>query len=194
MNRNILSATIAEGNQLSFEPGVNILWGDVAEGMLWELASIFSGCKTERMVTARIAWRSGVCYQVTNVGGAVAIEGVEGAVVTPNMAMRFHKQRFRERRDYACILDGGLPKRSPSMGESDLRLMQFDTFLRGLRKEDDHPLFLCNLLERLDEAVDLHPIFEALNTTGRQVFIAVPHYYKLKTLEEMPYDATIHPL
>jgi hypothetical protein len=47
-------------------------------------------------------------------------------------------------------------------------------------------------LERLDESVDLQPIFKALNATGRQVFIVVPHYYEINTLEEMPYD--IHTL
>lgn len=30
-----------------------------------------------------------------------------------------------------------------------------------------------------------------LKATGRQVLIAVPHYYKL---EEMPYDTAVHPL
>ena len=50
----------------------------------------------------------------------------------------------------------------------------------------------ANFFERLDEAVDLQPITEALNATGRQVFIAVPHYYNMKQMEEMPYD--IHTL
>ena len=63
-----------------------------------------------------------------------------------------------------------------------------------LAKEDDCPLFVCNFLERLDETVDLKTIFEALNATGRQVFISVPHYYEIKTLEEMPYDTAIHTL
>ena len=61
----------------------------------------------------------------------------------------------------------------------------------ALANEDDLPLFVCNFLERLDEAVDLQSIFEALNATGRQVFIVVPHYYEINTLEEMPYDIYI---
>ena len=59
-------------------------------------------------------------------------------------------------------------------------------------KEDARPLFVCNFLERLDEAVDLHPIFQTLNATGRQVFIAVPHYYEINTLEELYHDTAIH--
>ena len=34
--------------------------------------------------------------------------------------------------------------------------------------------------------------FEALNATGRQVFIAVPRYYNIKNLEENGSGATIH--
>ncbi len=73
-----------------------------------------------------------------------------------------------------------------------------DLLLKKLRetlvKEDDRPLFICSFLERLDEAVDLHPIFEALNATGRQVFIAAPHYYKINTWEEIYHDTAIHTL
>ena len=61
-------------------------------------------------------------------------------------------------------------------------------------KGDDRPLFVCNFLERLDEAVDLHPIFHSLKATGRQVFIAVPHYYIINTWEELFYDTAIHTL
>ena len=73
-----------------------------------------------------------------------------------------------------------------------------DLLLKKLRetidKGDDRPLFVCNFLERLDEAVDLHPIFQTLNATGRQVFIAVPHYYEINTLEELYHDTAIHTL
>lgn len=73
-------------------------------------------------------------------------------------------------------------------GEGDLWL----TILRdALSESDDRPLFICNFLERLDEAVDLHPIFEALHAAGRQVFIAVPHYYNIEKLEELCHGATI---
>ena len=73
-----------------------------------------------------------------------------------------------------------------------------DLLLKKLRetidKGDDRPLFVCNFLERLDEAVDLHPIFQTLNATGRQVFIAVPHYYEINTWEELYLDTAIHTL
>ena len=69
-----------------------------------------------------------------------------------------------------------------------------DLAIDTLKQKDDCPLFICNFLERLDEAVDLRSIFEALNATGRQVFIAVPHYYEIKELEGMPYDTSIHTL
>jgi hypothetical protein len=73
-----------------------------------------------------------------------------------------------------------------------------DLLLKKLRettgKGDERPLFICGFLERLDEAVDLHPIFKALNATGRQVFIAVPHYYKINTWEELYHDTAIHTL
>ena len=76
-------------------------------------------------------------------------------------------------------------------GEGDLWL----TILRdALSESDDRPLFICNFLERLDEAVELHPIFDALKSTGRQVFIAVPHYYEINTWEELYHDTAIHTL
>lgn len=66
-----------------------------------------------------------------------------------------------------------------------------DLLLKKLRetidKEEDRPLFVCTFLERLDESVALRPIFDALNATGRQVFIAVPHYYIINTWEELFY-------
>ncbi len=65
-----------------------------------------------------------------------------------------------------------------------------DTF----KQKDDRPLFVFNFLERLDEAIDLQEAFEALDATGRQVFIAAPHYYEIKDLEGIPYDTRIHPL
>jgi hypothetical protein len=159
MNRKIMSAIVVEGNPLSFVPGINILWGEEAEDVLRALVSIFCEEKTGRAVKAKVTGRSGVC---------------------------FHKHRLLERRDCSCVFYGAVPKHGPCMGESDLRLLQFDTFLRGLRKGDERPLFLCNMLDRLDEAVDLRPIFKALNATGRQVFIAVPPDYKIKALEEKP--------
>ena len=89
-----------------------------------------------------------------------------------------------------CILDGSRLPVGMS-GASDLLL---DKLNATIAQKDARPLFVCNFLERLDEAVDLQPIFEALNATGRQVFVAVPCYYEIKELEGMSYDKSIHTL
>lgn len=96
----------------------------------------------------------------------------------------------RELAGIAPILDGSrLPDGFDSA--SDLLLKKLR---ETIDKGDDRPLFVCNFLERLDEAVDLHPIFQTLNATGRQVFIAVPHYYEINTWEELYHDTAIHTL
>ena len=129
----ILSASVsvpgrADAMEFQFHPGINILWGQNAEHIVRELASI------------------------------------------------------------APILDGSrLPDGFDSA--SDLLLKKLR---ETIDKGDDRPLFVCNFLERLDEAVDLPPIFQSLKATGRQVFIAVPHYYELNTLEELYHDTAIH--
>lgn len=94
----------------------------------------------------------------------------------------------------SCIFDGS---RAPKacMGESDAMLLGFRAFLAA--RQDDSPLFLCDFLERLDESVDLNPIFDALIATGRQVFIALPHAYPIErivVLEVNHYGTTIHRL
>jgi hypothetical protein len=94
----------------------------------------------------------------------------------------------------SCLFDG---RHAPKacMGESDALLVGFHSFLAS--QQDNRTLFLCDFLERLDESVDLHPIFDALIATGRQVFIALPHTYpieRINALEVNHYGATIHPL
>lgn len=87
------------------------------------------------------------------------------------------------------IIVNGSQLPAGTAGASDLLLQKlYDT----LAAKDARPLFVYNFLERLDEAVDPRTIFDALNATGRQVFIVIPHYYNMKQLEEMPYD--IHTL
>ena len=73
-------------------------------------------------------------------------------------------------------------------GTEDLLLEKLNA---TLAKEDDCPLFICNFLERLDKAIDLQPILEALLATGRQIFIDFPHEYNRIQLEEMHYDIHI---
>lgn len=100
----------------------------------------------------------------------------------------FHGQPILKVRNNVYLLDGRQLPVGVS-GATDLLLKKLGDILA---EEDDRPLFVCNFLERLDEAVDLQPVFEALNATGRQIFIAVPHYYNIKTLEEKPYVTDIH--
>ena len=121
--------------------------------------------------------------------GCVFVDGIKNEKTDPAQLLKeFHKQRFLTFRNTAHLLDGTqLP--AGTSGATNLLLAKLhDTLV----KEDDCPLFGCNFLERLDEAVDLQPIFEVLNATGRQVFIAVPHYYKIEKLEGKEYGATIH--
>ena len=107
---------------------------------------------------------------------------------TAQLMKAFHKHRFLNFRNQTHVLDGSqLP--AGTSGTSDLLLEKLGDVLA---QEDDRPLFVYNFLERLDEAVDLQPVFEALNATGRQVFIAIPRYYNIKNLEENGYGATIH--
>lgn len=77
------------------------------------------------------------------------------------------------------------------LGESDASLCRFYGFIRDVKRcsalGDTRQLYICNFLERLDEAVDLRPVLEAMKATGRQAFVAVPHYYSVTQLEEMLY-------
>lgn len=154
-------------------------------------------------IQAEFRWSDGIIYGVTGdeCGGEPGIYldyikmphrtiGDKG-----QLAKRFHKRRFRDAGNRQCIFEGKLQSCVNSAGESDLLLEEFYRFLQAVvPQENGRPLFLCNFLERLDEAVDLQPIFKALLATGRQVFIAVSHYYQNKVLEEMPYDTAIHTL
>ena len=119
----------------------------------------------------------------------------------PSVAFRFHsginllwgqnaEHIVRELAGTTPIVDGSrLPDGFDSA--SDLLLKKLH---ETIDKGADRPLFVCNFLERLDESVALRPIFDALNATGRQVFIAVPHYYIINTWEELFYDTAIHTL
>lgn len=58
------------------------------------------------------------------------------------------------------------------LSESDRLLAGFKVFLSGLPKEDARPLFVYDFFDRIDEAVDPSPYFEALAGIGRQAFVA----------------------
>ena len=48
---------------------------------------------------------------------------------------------------------------------------------------DDRPIFIYDYFDRLDEAIDITPILDALSSLGRQVFIAVCSNYPPKKLK-----------
>ena len=191
MSRIIRSATVGEGTpKLQFGSGINILRGQNAEDVLLTLAGIFGGMPPQNG-KAEIRWDTDALLFVAMKDGACGAEKVR----TQNrsaaqLVKEFHKQRFLNFDNRTHILDGSdLP--AGFGGASDLLLEKLGAVLA---QKDDRPLFVFNFLERLDEAVDLQEVFEALNATGRQIFIAAPHYYEIKELEGMPYDTTIHSL
>lgn len=180
MERKIASASISVGHGLSLlnrqlSPGINILWGENAEEVMWTLIGIFGEIN---------AGRSAIFVEdMTLPNGTAAAQQVKS----------FRKRRLLEFRKQPCVFDGTRPFQRYPLGESELLLKNFYLFLRQ-NIYDARPLFICNFLERLDESIDLSPIFRALTATERQIFIAVPRSCPINTLEEMPYDATIHPL
>jgi hypothetical protein len=175
---------------MEFSSGINILYGKDGEDVLLTLAGIFGGMSTKSFEAA-LQWRDGVMFFVSGEDGRVFVDNIKIERGDPARLMKdFHKHRFLNFKNNTHILDGSRLSVGTS-GASDLLLKKLED---TLAPKDARPLFICNLLERLDEAVDLQPIFEALNASGRQVFIAVPHYYKIEKLEGREYGATIHTL
>ena len=145
------------------------------------------------------------CSHIILEGDHMCIKILSASVSVPKgtdtMVFQFHpginilwgpdaEQILRELAGISPFVDGSrLPDGFDSAGDLLLKKLR-----ETLAKADARPLFICGFLERLDEAVDLCPIFKALNATGRQVFIAAPHYYKLNTWEEIYHDAAIHTL
>ena len=193
MHKRILSASVSvqeeeQARDLQFYSGINIFCGQNAEDVVLTLAGIFGGMPPKSF-QAVLNWQDDAILLVSGYDGCVFVDGIKNKKKDPTQLMKeFHKQRFLNFRSTAHLLDGTqLP--AGTSGTTNLLLIKlYDT----LAKENDRPLFVINFLERLDEAVDLQPIFEALNATGRQVFIAVSHYYKIEKLEGKEYGATIH--
>lgn len=193
MSKRILSASVSvrketHSPKFQFQSGINILWGADAEDIDLTLACIFGGIPPLNG-KAEIQWDADVSLVISITEGVCGVESArtQGGS-TAQLVKDFHKQRYLNFVNSKHILDGSrLPAGISSASELLLKKMR-----DVLAQEDDRPLFIINFLERLDETVDLRPIFEALNATERQVFIALPHYYKINTLEEMPYDTAIH--
>ena len=49
--------------------------------------------------------------------------------------------------------------------------------------ENDRPIFIYDYFDRLDEAIDITPIFNKLSSLGRQVFISVCSNYPIEKLK-----------
>lgn len=192
MCKRILSACVSvqEGvppAEFRFCHRINILFGQNAEDVVLTLAGVFGGVPPQSFHAA-LNWKDDTTLFVSGYDGRVFVDGIENKQGDPVRLMKcFYKHRFLNFRKNAHLLDGSRLSAGTS-GTGDLLLEKLNA---TLEKEDDCPLFICNFLERLDEAIDLHPIWEALLATGRQIFIAVPHYYNMKQLEEMPYDIYI---
>lgn len=196
MCRKILSAVVSaqEGTtQITPTAGINILWGENAEQIFRVLAGILDICPKERhmrepiSIQAEIRWPDGTVYGISgeehNGTQCMSVKYIKNPTVKNrwDLVKRFHKQRFRDTQEKNCFFDGARVERSLPLGENDLILDGFSAFIKSVsRQEKGRPLFLRNFLERLDEAVALQPIFDALRSTERQIFIVIPQYYKLE--------------
>ena len=195
MNKGIQSASVsvqkeAPFTELRFHPGINILWGADAEDVVLTLAGILGGIPSLNG-KAEIQWDADALLFVNIIDGACGVEKVSDLRGrAAQLVKEFHKQRFLNFRNCRHILNG---TRLPA-GISGASALLLRKLRDALTNEDDLPLFVCNFLERLDEAVDIGEILKALATTGRQIFIAVPHSYQIKISEEMPYDTATHAL
>ena len=173
--------------EFRFCPGINILWGKNAEDVVLTLAGIFGGIPPKAF-EATLDWQNDVALLVSGEDGRVFVDGIrKGKGDSVRLMKSFHKQRFLHFRNNTHLLDGSRLSDGFAGAGDLLRKKLSET----IAKEDARPLFLVNVLERLDEAAELQPIFDALSATGRQVFIAIPHAYQL---EGKYHDTTIHTL
>ena len=180
MCKRILSATVSideEITTITFSPSINILCGQAAEETFVTLAGIFGGI-SPKPFNAEINWGEDVILGVSGEDGRVFVNNIKKERGNSAQLIKaFHKHRFLHFRNKTHILDGSQLSAGTS-GASKLLLKQLGD---ALAQKDDRPLFICSFLERLDDAIKLQPIFEAQNATGRQVFIAVPRYYRTNT-------------
>lgn len=103
-----------------------------------------------------------------------------------------YKETVMERNTSMCntffITDSKLPNKSSKIfaGESRIISMKLDAFINRVKKEtisgNDSPLFIYDVFERIDEAVNVKPWLDRLATLGRQVFIAVGESYPAEKL------------
>ena len=78
--------------------------------------------------------------------------------------------------DYSNIFDGTAEKTDDELlSESDRILAAFEKFIVQCENKtnDDRPIFIYNLFDRLDESIDVRPYLDKLSALGRQVFVSV---------------------
>ena len=72
------------------------------------------------------------------------------------------------------------------LSESDYIIANFKKFLEIVKEEtekgDSRPIYVFNLFERIDEAVDVTPFLDELASLGRQVFVSVTANYPTEKL------------
>lgn len=72
------------------------------------------------------------------------------------------------------------------LSESDYRIANFKNFLEVVKEEtvkgDSRPIYIFNLFERIDVAVDVTFFLDELASLGRQVFISVTANYPTEKL------------
>lgn len=206
MYRVLLSATVeTKAASIPLTPGaeINVLRGENAEAVFWLTAGLFDIFSVEKtplpaaFLRAKIRWPGEVVYSVSghDLQGklCLCVDYVHNSTAGREHLIKcFHKQRFPDARVSGDLFDGQHIDKTLPMGESDLILAAFHRFVQKIpQQENGRPLFLCNFLERLDAAVELTPIFQALQATGRQVFILLSPTYPPQAL---PHDAAVHTL
>ena len=89
--------------------------------------------------------------------------------------------------DCSNRLDGSNPLPDHTLlSESDRLIASLLCFIRRATEQaEDRPLLITNLLDRIDEATDLHPLFQALAQTGQQTFFAVSPSFTLPTADPL---------
>ena len=90
-----------------------------------------------------------------------------------------HKTKERNN-DYCNVFDSITKKKNGKpMSESDHILAAFEKFIAQCENKtnDDRPIFIYNLFDRLDESIDVRPYLDKLSTLGRQVFVSVCNSY-----------------
>lgn len=166
MHTQILWAEMA-GKTVSFHGGLNLLYGQGAEDAVLTLAAIFGGTAPQN-ARAQLLCNGEAVLTVSLQGSACTVEGCCTTGDSGQMVKAFHKQRCVHHQNRIHLLDGSSANGS-TLGAGTWLLERLAT---TLMLGDGQPLFICNFLERLDEAVAAEPILEALANSGRQVFLA----------------------